>query len=331
MKILVTGADGFIGSHLCEKLVKQGHDVKAFVYYNSFNSYGWIDFVDKKIKDKLKIFPGDIRDENLVKEAAKGSETIIHLAALIGIPYSYKSPQSYYETNVKGTLNILQAAKDLKVKKIIHTSTSEVYGTAKYLPIDEKHPVDGQSPYSASKIAADQMAISFYKSFGTPVSIMRPFNTYGPRQSARAIIPTIILQFLEGKREINLGSVNTTRDFSYIDDTVNAFIKSINAKKTNGEIINLGSGSEISIKNLVRVIASEMKVKYQIVKDKKRVRPSKSEVNRLLSKNSKAIKKLKWKPNYVERKGLIKGLRETISWLSKKENFEKYKSDIYNI
>ena len=331
MKILVTGADGFIGSHLCEKLIKQGHDVKAFVYYNSFNSYGWIDSVDKKIKKKLKIFSGDIRDENSVRKAVKGSEIIIHLAALIGIPYSYKSPQSYYETNVKGTLNILQAAKDLKVKKIIHTSTSEVYGTAKYLPIDEKHPVDGQSPYSASKIAADQIAISFYKSFGTPVSIMRPFNTYGPRQSARAIIPTIILQFLEGKREINLGSINTTRDFSYIDDTVNAFIKSIRAKKTNGEIINLGSGSEISIKDLVRVIASEMKIKYQIVKDKKRVRPLKSEVNRLLSKNSKARKKLKWKPSYIARKGLIKGLRETISWLSKKENFKKYKSDIYNI
>ena len=195
MKILVTGADGFIGSHLCEKLVKEGHDVKAFVYYNSFNSYGWIDSIEKKIRDKLKIFSGDIRDENLVKKAVKGNEIIIHLAALVGIPYSYNSPQSYYETNVKGTLNILQAAKDLKVKKIIHTSTSEVYGTAKYLPIDEKHPVDGQSPYSASKIAADQMAISFYKSFGTPVTIIRPFNTYGPRQSARAIIPTIILQF----------------------------------------------------------------------------------------------------------------------------------------
>ncbi len=331
MKILVTGADGFIGSHLCEKLVKKGHDVKAFVYYNSFNSYGWIDSIEKKIRDKLKIFSGDIRDENLVKKAVKGNEIIIHLAALVGIPYSYNSPQSYYETNVKGTLNILQAAKDLKVKKIIHTSTSEVYGTAKYLPIDEKHPVDGQSPYSASKIAADQMAISFYKSFGTPVTIIRPFNTYGPRQSARAIIPTIILQFLNGKREINLGSVNTTRDFSYIDDTINAFVKSITAKNTNGEIINLGSNSEVSIKDLVRIIASEMKVKHQIIKDKKRIRPSKSEVNRLLSKNLKAKKKLKWKPKYIARKGLIKGLRETINWLSESENFEKYKSNIYNI
>jgi len=331
MKILITGADGFIGSHLCEKLVKQGHEVKAFVHYNSFNSYGWIDSVEKKIQDKLKIFSGDIRDENLVRKAVKGNEIVIHLAALIGIPYSYESPKSYYETNVKGTLNILQAAKDLKVKKIIHTSTSEVYGTAKYLPIDEKHPIDGQSPYSASKIAADQMAISFYKSFGTPVSIMRPFNTYGPRQSARAIIPTIILQFLNGNKKIKLGSTNTTRDFSYIDDTVNAFIKSITAKKINGEIINLGSGSEVSIEELVRIIASEMKIKYEIIKDKKRVRPSKSEVNRLLSKNSKAIKKLKWKPKYIARKGLIKGLRETINWLSKNENFKKYKSNIYNI
>jgi dTDP-glucose 4,6-dehydratase len=331
MKILVTGADGFIGSHLCEKLAQKGHDVKAFVYYNSFNSYGWIDFVNKKIKRKLKIFSGDIRDENLVKKAVKGNDIIIHLAALIGIPYSYNSPQSYYETNVKGTLNILQAAKDLRVKKIIHTSTSEVYGTAKYLPIDEKHPVDGQSPYSASKIAADQMAISFYKSFGTPVSIIRPFNTYGPRQSARAIIPTIILQFLAGKKKINLGSVNTTRDFSYIDDTVNAFVNSITAKKIDGEIINLGAGSEISIKDLVGIIASEMNVKYQIIKDKKRVRPSKSEVNRLLSKNSKAIKKLRWQPKYIGRQGLAKGLKETINWLSKRENFDRYKSNIYNI
>ena len=331
MKILVTGADGFIGSHLCEKLVKQGHDVKAFVYYNSFNSYGWIDFVDKKIKDKLKIFSGDIRDENLVRKAAKGSEIIIHLAALIGIPYSYNSPKSYIETNVQGTLNILQSAKDYGIKKVIHTSTSEVYGTAKYIPIDENHPVDGQSPYSASKIAADHLAISFYKSFGTPVSIIRPFNTYGPRQSARAIIPTIILQMINGNKEISLGSVKTTRDFSFIDDTVDAYMAAIKATDVNGEVINLGSGHETSIVDLVKIINTIVKKNCKIITDKKRVRPEKSEVERLLSSNSKAFKKLRWKPKYIGRAGLIKGLTKTIEWFTKKENFSRYKSDIYNV
>ena len=331
MKILVTGADGFIGSHLCEKLVKQGHDVKAFVYYNSFNSYGWIDFVDKKIKDKLKIFSGDIRDENLVRKAAKGSEIIIHLAALIGIPYSYNSPKSYIETNVQGTLNILQSAKDYGIKKVIHTSTSEVYGTAKYIPIDENHPLDGQSPYSASKIAADHLAISFYKSFDTPVSIIRPFNTYGPRQSARAIIPTIILQMINGNKKINLGSVKTTRDFSFIDDTVDAYMAAIKATNVNGEVINLGSGHETSIVDLVKIINTIMKKNCKIITDKKRVRPEKSEVERLLSSNSKAFKKLRWKPKYIGRTGLIKGLTKTIEWFTKKENFSRYKSDIYNV
>ena len=331
MKILITGSDGFIGSHLSEKLVKKGHHVRAFVYYNAFNSYGWIDTLPKKVRDKLEVFSGDIRDENLVRKAAIGCDIIIHLAALIGIPYSYISPQSYYETNVKGTLNILQTAKDLRIKKVIHTSTSEVYGTAKRIPIDENHPVDGQSPYSASKIAADQMAISFYKSFGLPLSIIRPFNTYGPRQSARAIIPTIILQLLSGKKEIALGSTGTTRDFSYIDDTVDAFVNSIAAKNIEGEIINLGSGTETSIKDLVEIISTQMNIKCKIVKDKKRIRPLKSEVNRLLSENSKAIKKLKWQPKYLGKSGLIKGLKETINWLSKKENLEKYKSEIYNV
>ena len=331
MKILVTGADGFIGSHLCEKLVKRGHNVKAFVYYNTFNSFGWLDSIEKKIKKSLKIFPGDIRDENLVRKAMKGCDAVINLAALIGIPYSYNSPKSYFETNVQGTLNILQSAKDYGIKKVIHTSTSEVYGTAKYIPIDENHPLDGQSPYSASKIAADQLAISFYKSFDTPVSIIRPFNTYGPRQSARAIIPTIILQMINGNKKINLGSVKTTRDFSFIDDTVDAYMAAIKATDVNGEVINLGSGHETSIVDLVKIINTIVKKNCKIITDKKRIRPKKSEVERLLSSNSKAFKKLRWKPKYIGRAGLIKGLTKTIEWFTKKENFSRYKSDIYNV
>ena len=331
MKILVTGADGFIGSHLSEALTKKGHKVTAFVYYNAFNSFGWLDNIEKKIKKSLKIFPGDIRDENLVRKAMKGCDAVINLAALIGIPYSYNSPKSYFETNVQGTLNILQSAKDYGIKKVIHTSTSEVYGTAKYIPIDENHPLDGQSPYSASKIAADHLAISFYKSFDTPVSIIRPFNTYGPRQSARAIIPTIILQMINGNKEISLGSVKTTRDFSFIDDTVDAYMAAIKATDVNGEIINLGSGHETSIIDLVKIINTIVKKNCKIITDKKRVRPEKSEVERLLSSNSKAFKKLRWKPKYIGRAGLIKGLTKTIEWFTKKENFSRYKSDIYNV
>jgi len=331
MKILVTGADGFIGSHLSEALVKKGHEVTAFVYYNAFNSFGWLDNIDEKIKKSLKIFPGDIRDENLVRKAIKDCDVIINLAALIGIPYSYNSPKSYLETNVQGTLNILQSAKDYGIKKVIHTSTSEVYGTAKYIPIDENHPLDGQSPYSASKIAADHLAISFYKSFDTPVSIIRPFNTYGPRQSARAIIPTIILQMINGNKEISLGSVKTTRDFSFIDDTVDAYMAAIKATDVNGEVINLGSGHETSIVDLVKIINTIMKKNCKIITDKKRVRPEKSEVERLLASNSKAFKKLRWKPKYIGHAGLIKGLTKTIEWFTKKENFSRYKSDIYNV
>ena len=330
-KILVTGADGFIGSHLSEALVKKGYKVTAFVYYNAFNSFGWLDNIDKKIKKSLKIFPGDIRDENLVRKAMKGCDVVINLAALIGIPYSYNSPKSYFETNVQGTLNILQSAKDYGIKKIIHTSTSEVYGTAKYIPIDENHSLDGQSPYSASKIAADQLAISFYKSFDTPVSIIRPFNTYGTRQSARAIIPTIILQMMNGNKQISLGAVKTTRDFSFIDDTVGAYIAAIKSKNIDGEVINLGSGYETSILDLVKTTNRIMKKNCKIVIDKKRIRPKKSEVRRLLSSNRKALKKLNWKPKYVGRTGLIKGLQKTIEWFSKKENFSRYKADIYNV
>ena len=329
-RILVTGADGFIGSHLVETLVKKNYKVKALVYYNSFNSFGWLDKIDNKIKNKIEVISGDIRDINIIKSSLKNCQCVINLAALIGIPYSYFSPKSYYDTNVDGTLNILQAAKDLKIKKIIHTSTSEVYGTPEYLPIDETHRVNAQSPYAASKISADQLALSFYQSFSTPVSIIRPFNTFGPRQSARAIIPTIILQILSGKKKIKLGNLYSTRDLSFIDDTVDGFIAMIK-KNTFGEIINLGTGYDVSIKKLVMLIAKAMSVKVEILIDKKRVRPKRSEVERLRSNNKKAKKILNWRPKYLNEEGLIKGLSKTIDWFSKKENLKDYKSEIYNI
>tara|TARA_X000000950_G_C13907310_1_gene657478 strand:- start:1926 stop:2921 length:996 start_codon:yes stop_codon:yes gene_type:complete len=329
-KILVTGADGFIGSHLVEALVKKNYKVKALVYYNSFNSFGWIDKIDSKIKNKIEVISGDIRDINIIKSSLKNCQCVINLAALIGIPYSYFSPKSYYDTNVEGTLNILQAAKDLKVKKIIHTSTSEVYGTPEYLPIDETHRINAQSPYAASKVSADQLALSFYQSFSTPVSIIRPFNTFGPRQSARAIIPTIILQILSGKKKLKLGNLYSTRDLSFIDDTVDGFIAMIK-KNTFGETINLGTGYDVSIKKLVTLIAKAMSVKVEILIDEKRVRPKSSEVNRLRSNNKKAKKILNWKPKYLNEVGLLKGLSKTIDWFSKKENLKDYKSEIYNI
>lgn len=329
-KILITGADGFIGSHLVEALVKKKYKVKAFIYYNAFNSFGWIDQIDKEIKKKIEIISGDIRDINILKSSVKNCDTIIHLAALIGIPYSYNSPKSYVDVNVQGTLNLLQVAKDYKIKKFIHTSTSEVYGTPEYLPIDETHPLNAQSPYAASKIAADQLALSFYKSFQTPVSIIRPFNTFGPRQSARAIIPTIILQILTGSKKIKLGNIYSTRDLSFIDDTIEGF-SSMLKKDVYGEIVNLGNGFDISIKELVKVIAQEMSVKIEIVTDKRRVRPKQSEVEKLRSNNSKAKKILNWRPKYLNKKGLIKGISKTIEWFDDKENLRNYKSEIYNI
>ena len=329
-KIFLTGADGFIGSHLLERLVKEKYKVKALVYYNSFNNHGWLDTVDSNIKKKVEIITGDIRDEKIIRDSINSCDKIIHLAALIGIPYSYVSPKSYIDTNIYGTFNLLQAAKDFKTKQIIHTSTSEVYGTPKYLPIDESHPVNGQSPYSASKIGSDHLALSFYQSFNTPVSILRPFNTFGPRQSARAIIPTVILQILSGKKKIKLGNTHSTRDFSFIDDTVDGFIAALK-KNTSGEIINLGNGFDISIKDLAKLIAREMSVKIEIITDKKRVRPKKSEVDKLRSNNNKAKKILRWQPKYKHKKGLIKGLAKTIEWFSKKENLENYKSNLYNI
>ena len=329
--ILVTGADGFIGSHLTEELVRQGYKVRAFVLYNSFNSWGWLDSAPKEIRDNLEVFAGDIRDPHGVKEAMKGCDVVLHLAALIAIPYSYHSPDTYVDTNVKGTLNILQAARELGVQRVIHTSTSEVYGTARFVPITEEHPLQGQSPYSASKIGADQMAFSFYASFKLPVTIIRPFNTYGPRQSARAVIPTIITQIANGKREIKLGSTTPTRDFNYVKDTVAGFIAAANSDKGLGEVINLGSNYEISVGDTVRLIADVMDKKIEIITDEVRLRPEKSEVERLWADNTKAKELLNWQPNYGGLEGFKRGLTETITWFSQPGNVSSYKANVYNI
>ncbi len=330
-KVLVTGADGFIGSHLTEELVRLGYQVRAFVYYNSFNSWGWLDQTPEPIRNQIEVFSGDIRDPHGVKEAMKGCDIVFHLAALIAIPYSYHSPDTYIDTNVKGTLNVVQAARELGVRKVIHTSTSEVYGTAQYVPIDEKHPLHGQSPYSASKIGADQIAMSFYYSFGTPVAIIRPFNTYGPRQSARAVIPTIITQIASGARKIKLGALEPTRDFNYIKDTVAGFISVANAEQSIGEVINIGSNYEVSIGDTVNIIAELMDVKVEIETERSRVRPAKSEVERLWAENQKAKQLLGWSPEFGGLEGFKKGLSETIDWFSDKQNLSMYKSHLYNI
>ncbi len=330
-KILVTGADGFIGSHLVEELVKQGHSVKAFVLYNSFNSWGWLDTLPKDILDQIEIYSGDIRDPYGVRKAVEGTNIICHLASLIAIPYSYHSPATYIDTNVNGTLNIMQAARDLGIEKVIHTSTSEVYGTAKYVPIDENHPLQGQSPYSASKIGADQIAYSFFCSFKTPVCTIRPFNTYGPRQSARAVIPTIITQIAANKVEINLGSLSPTRDFNFVKDTVNGFIAAIKSPDCIGETINLGSNFEISIGETANLISKIMKSNIKITQDEDRIRPAKSEVERLYASNEKAKKLLNWTPVYGGIEGFAKGLEETINWFTQADNLKNYKTGIYNI
>ena len=330
-KILVTGADGFIGSHLTEELVRQGNDVRAFTLYNSFNSWGWLDQSDKNILDNLDVFSGDIRDPHGVKEAMKGCDVVLHLAALIAIPYSYHSPDTYVDTNIKGTLNIVQAARELDIDKVVHTSTSEVYGTARYVPIDEDHPLQGQSPYSASKIGADQIAMSFYNSFETPVSIIRPFNTYGPRQSARAIIPTVISQIASGNRIIKLGALHPTRDFNYIMDTVSGFISVAESDSSVGEVINIGSNYEISIGDLVQLIADVMNVEIELQTESQRLRPEKSEVERLWADNTKASERLGWKPSYGDIDGLRRGLEETVNWFTNSGNLKAYKANIYNI
>jgi NAD dependent epimerase/dehydratase len=330
-KVLVTGADGFIGSHLCDELVSQGYDVRAFVLYNSFNSWGWLDYSDKRIKDSLDVFAGDVRDPYGVRKAVKGCEIVLHLAALIAIPYSYHSPETYIDTNIKGTLNVLQAAKDFDVSKVIHTSTSEVYGTARYVPIDEEHPLQGQSPYSASKIGADQLAISFFKSFRTPVAVIRPFNTYGPRQSARAVIPTIITQIANGVTDIKLGSVHPTRDFNFVSDTVAGFIAMAESALCVGEVVNIGSNYEVSIKQTAELIAKLMGAQINLVAEESRLRPEQSEVERLWASNAKARRLLGWHPVYAGLDGFKKGLEITVNWFRNPENLKRYKSDVYNI
>jgi NAD dependent epimerase/dehydratase len=331
MRVLVTGADGFIGSHLTEALVRNGYEVRAFVYYNSFNSWGWLDHCADDVKGKFEVFAGDIRDPHGVKKAMNGCDAVIHLAALIAIPFSYHSPDSYVDTNIKGTLNVLQAARELNVSRVIHTSTSEVYGTAQYVPIDEKHPLQGQSPYSASKIGADQLAFSFYSSFNLPVVTLRPFNTYGPRQSARAVIPTIITQIANGNNQIKLGSVTPTRDFNFISDTVNGFISALKSKSGVGEVINLGSNFEISIQDIASLIGEIMNQEIKVIDSDERIRPENSEVNRLWADNSKAKELLSWKPEYASLNGLKKGLEETVNWFKKPNNLSLYKSEIYNV
>ena len=329
-KILVTGADGFIGSHLVEELVRQGMEVRAFVFYNSFNSWGWLDESPEELKTKVEIFSGDIRDPHGVEQAMQGCNVVMHLASLIGIPYSYHSPDSYVDTNIKGTLNILQAARKLELEKIVCTSTSEVYGTARYVPIDEGHPLQGQSPYSATKIAADQIAMSFYCSFGSPVALIRPFNTYGPRQSLRAVIPTIITQLATSKTTIKLGSLHPTRDFSFVKDIVNGFIAIAESDASIGEAINVGSGFEISIKELGETIGDLMGSKIKFNTEEIRLRPGKSEVERLLADNSKANQIINWVPKYAGKEGLKRGLKETIDWYSHPETLKKYRTDEFN-
>ena len=330
-KVLITGADGFIGSHLTESLVREGYSVRAFVMYNSLNSWGWLDQVSAEIKKSIEVFAGDIRDPHGVKAAMRDCDAVLHLAALIAIPYSYTSTDTYIDTNVKGTLNVLQAARELGVKRVINTSTSEVYGTARFVPITEEHPLQGQSPYSASKIGADQLAYSLYSSFDLPVVIARPFNTYGPRQSARAVIPTVITQIANGAKQLKLGAVTPTRDFSYVQDTVDAFIATLNSDKGLGEVVNFGSNFEISISDVAALIAEKMNVKIDIASDTERMRPVNSEVERLWADNSKAKKLFGWSPKYAGRDGLARGLQETINWFIEPENLKHFKSDIFNI
>ena len=326
-KILVTGADGFIGSHLVEQLIEEGASVKAFVYYNSFNTWGWLDTLSNEKLDKIEIFAGDVRDPNGVRTAMKGCEVVFHLAALIAIPFSYHSPDSYIDTNVKGTLNIVQAARDLNVERVLVTSTSEVYGTAQYIPIDEQHPRQPQSPYSASKIGADCIAESFYRSFDLPVTIVRPFNTYGPRQSARAVIPTIITQLLNGIEEIKLGGITPTRDLLFVKDTANAFIKIAQCNELIGHEVNIATQSEISVGALAQNLIDQIKPNAKIITDNQRLRPEKSEVFRLFGSNAKLKEYTSWAPEYR----LNEGLAETIEWFRNIENLKQYKADIYNV
>lgn len=328
-RILVTGADGFIGSHLAEELVRRGFRVRAFVFYNSFGSWGWLDQAAPEIKDGLEVFAGDIRDPHGVREAMRGCDVVLHLAALIGIPYSYHSPDTYLDTNVKGTLNVVQAARELGVARVVQTSTSEVYGTARFVPITEEHPLQPQSPYSASKIGADQIALSFFHAFGTPVTIARPFNTYGPRQSTRAVIPTIITQIAGGRRTIKLGATSPTRDFNFIRDTVRGFIAMAQSDRVVGQVVNLGSNFEISVGDTARLIAEVMGAEIEIVSEEERLRPAGSEVERLWADNRRAADLLGWQPEFGGRDGLRRGLQETAAWFSRPENLARFKVGRY--
>lgn len=330
-KILVTGADGFIGSHLVEHLVALGIDVRAFVYYNSFNSWGWLDESDDRVKRSIEVFAGDIRDPHGVRTAMTGCDVVMHLAALIAIPYSYHSPDTYVDTNVKGTLNVVQAARDLGLERVVHTSTSEVYGTACFVPITETHPLQGQSPYSASKIGADQMALSFHSSFATPVAVIRPFNTYGPRQSARAVIPTIITQVMSGLRTVQLGAMHPTRDFNYVQDTVRGFVSIAQCDEAIGQVLNIGSNYEITVGDTARLIAELMDREVEFTSDEQRLRPQGSEVERLWADNTRAREMMGWTPEYAGIEGLSRGLRETIAWFSVPANLRRYKAGQYNI
>jgi NAD dependent epimerase/dehydratase len=330
-KLLVTGADGFIGSHLVETLVRAGYDVRAFVMYNSFGSLGWLDQAPDDVKDAFEPVSGDIRDPHGVRHAMRGCDAVLHLAALIAIPYSYHSPDTYLDTNVKGTLNVVQAARELGVQRVVHTSTSEVYGTARFVPITEEHPLQGQSPYSASKIGADQIALSFYCSFETPVTVVRPFNTYGPRQSARAVIPTIISQILAGQKSIRLGSLHPTRDFNYVSDTVAGFVAALESELGLGEVVNIGSNFEISIGETAALIAEVMQAEILIESDDVRIRPDKSEVERLWADNAKALRLYGWSPRYAGRDGLRRGLEETVAWFRQSANRSSQEASRYAI
>ncbi len=329
--ILVTGSEGFIGSHLVEKLLKLNYNVKALVQYNSFNSIGWLSDINKNLLKRLNIVFGDVRDQQCTDNLCKNIDVVFNLAALISIPYSYNSSKSYLDTNVLGTNNMLHSSIKFKVKKFIQTSTSEVYGTPKIVPIKENHSLNAQSPYAASKVASDQLALSFNLSFGLPVTIIRPFNAFGPRQSLRAIIPTIITQIISGKKEIRLGNINTRRDFSYIDDTISGFIACLKNKNIEGQIINLGTGFDFSIKEVATIISKQMSAKVKFIQDKSRIRPKKSEVTRLKANPNKAKKLIGWKPEFLGKSGFIKGINQTIEWFSNEENFINYKPDLYNI
>jgi NAD dependent epimerase/dehydratase len=330
-KILVTGADGFIGSHLVETLVRAGCDVRAFIYYNSLGTWGWLDDPAEDVRGRFEVFLGDIRDPNGVRTAMQGCQVVMHLAALIAIPYSYHSPDTYVDTNVKGTLNVVQAVRALGVERVVCTSTSEVYGTARFVPITEDHPLQGQSPYSASKIGADAIALSFHAAFGTPVTVLRPFNTYGPRQSARAVIPTIITQIAGGARRIKLGALRPTRDFTHVRDTAQGFLQAAECDAIVGQVTNIGSGFEISIGDTAKLIADAMGVRIDIECDAQRLRPDASEVERLFAGTAKAERLMQWRPAFGGRDGFRRGLEETIAWFSDQQNLRRYRIDGYSI